>query len=301
MDLTVAIFSYNRGDFLQNCADSVMRLMPAAQMQIYDDGSDDPATLAVLTRFAGLVVPAPGGTRSKHGGLYGNMQAALEACSTRFLLFLQDDMQIVRPVTGGDAADICAIFDADPQRAFLSPTFVKGERRDLARQLLAPLPGLPALGMTLDAPPDLWAQRYAYGDVAIADVGRLRRAKWRFAERENLSRAAAAARFSDMPFMMVPFAFFCPEVPVFRARHRGLAAAIARRVTGPGIKGFRDMTAPEVARLRAIPAGTLPVAEDYLTTTRPVVRRPFVYQDIKVRPWIAALHRIETALRKGRG
>jgi GT2 family glycosyltransferase len=40
--LEIAIFSYNRGAYLENCVNSVLRNMPGVHFNVYDDGSDDP-------------------------------------------------------------------------------------------------------------------------------------------------------------------------------------------------------------------------------------------------------------------
>ena len=40
----VAIFSYNRGEYLKNCVESVRRNIPDATIRVYDDCSDDPET-----------------------------------------------------------------------------------------------------------------------------------------------------------------------------------------------------------------------------------------------------------------
>ena len=46
--LDVAIFSYNRGAYLKNCVDSLQRNMPWIGWTVYDDGSDEPDTVAYL-------------------------------------------------------------------------------------------------------------------------------------------------------------------------------------------------------------------------------------------------------------
>jgi glycosyltransferase involved in cell wall biosynthesis len=298
MTLTIAVFSYNRGNYLRNCLDSIARNAPGIVVRIYDDASDDPETLGVLADHAALLAFGSRGQRSKHGGLYGNMQSALDDCTTDHLLFLQDDMQIVRLIGPADMQVIDALFHADPSRAFICPTFMKGIRLDQAARVLRRLPNLPAYALPPDADRACQAERYAYADVSIAHVGRLRSAQWQFENRERHSIEKARRLFSDMPYMAVPFAFFCPEVPVFRQRKVTLAARIAARVTGTDVKAFHDMTPDQVARLRAAPAHVWPIAEDYLLTVNPRVTRPFVYQDIKARKWLALMHRIELALRK---
>lgn len=289
----VAVFSYNRGAYLRNCVDSLRRNMPMADITIHDDRSDDPDTLAVLAEYADLV-RQPGGTGgSRHGGLYANMQAALEATQADYLLFLQEDMQIVRPVSGDDLAHVEALFDADPRRAFVSPLFIKGVRLPRHKRQMQPDPAARAYVArpgVADAP--------AYFDVSIGHVGRLRVARWRYQDSEAANVAQARQLFGPMPILGDPFAFFCPEVPIFRNRGQSLAARIAARLTGPGVRAFNDMTADQVAALCARPLTDWPVAEAFLTPRDPSVRRPFVYKDVKVRWWLAALHKIEETIRR---
>jgi hypothetical protein len=96
-----------------------------------------------------------------------------------------------------------------------------------------------------------------------------------------------------------PIAFFCPEVPFFRNRDKKtLASRIAGRFVGRHLKSFHDMTADEVARMKARELAVWPVAENFLRTTDPSVVRPFVYKDVKARVWLYLLHKIEQLLRR---
>ena len=49
-DFTIAILSYNRGGYLLNCVESCQRNMPGCSIRIYDDQSDDRATLDTLDK-----------------------------------------------------------------------------------------------------------------------------------------------------------------------------------------------------------------------------------------------------------
>ena len=53
--LEIAIFSYNRGAYLENCVTSVVRNMPGIPYLVYDDGSDDSSTLSYLHRLGNQV------------------------------------------------------------------------------------------------------------------------------------------------------------------------------------------------------------------------------------------------------
>lgn len=100
--LLLCVFSYNRGLYLQNLLNSCRRFMPDFPILIIDDGSDDPSTLASLlqARASGINVQVNGGNRAgPHGGLYANMNVALNyarEASFDYVYFIQDDMQFVR-------------------------------------------------------------------------------------------------------------------------------------------------------------------------------------------------------------
>ena len=122
------VFSYNRGPFLANCIDSIERLAPEHSLTVVDDASDDPETLAVLARAAKhhTVVTGEALSGHKHGGLYPNMQAAFDTVPDKALFcFLQDDTQLVRPLTGEDEAALHRQFDHAPTLGFISPAFIR--------------------------------------------------------------------------------------------------------------------------------------------------------------------------------
>ncbi|MGR3436827.1 MAG: glycosyltransferase family 2 protein [Shimia sp.] len=285
MRLEVAVFSYNRPAYLAQCLASLAAQMPGVPVTVYDDRSDDPAQLRLLEDWGVPVVRPSATEKARHGGLYANMDRALAGTRAEWVLFLQDDMQVVRPFGARDADQVAALFDAVPGRAFVAPWFVKGVRRRRAGRGLRPEG---AAG---------FAGYLAYADVSIGHVARLRAAGWRFGPTEAEAEARARATFDGMALMRDPFVFFCPEVPVYRGRARGLSSRLAARVVGTEAKGFAPMPSEAVAALRTRPPSALPVAEDWLTPTDPRTRRPFAYKDVGARWWLRALARIETALR----
>ncbi len=296
--IEVAIFSYNRPDYLKNCVASVQRNLPHATIRIFDDNSDDPELCAYLATLGDMVVTNEHSKTNRHGGLYPNMQAAFDTCRSTYLLMLQDDVQIVRAVTDADIKDVDAIFAADTRIAFISVLFMRG--RTMARyrrQLVAH----PHRG-TYDAPdttsPQRHGQRQAYFDIALWHVGRLRDAHWAVETSEDSNAIKARRLFSTMPTMKNPFVFFCPEVPFFRNRKQTWAAQIALRLSGGTPKTFHDMSSTQVATLRARDMVQWPVAEDWLTPHDPRVRKPFVYKDVKARWWLNILYRAERLWRK---
>lgn len=296
--MDVAIFAFNRPDYLRNCVESVWRNLPDARLRVHDDASDAPGMLACLDGLGEIVVRRDATRADRHGGLYANMNAALDGAEHDLILMLQDDTQVVRPLDGDDLARIRALFAAEPSRAFVSPLFMKAGRMRRFRRELRPDPAARAYVSPPDHPRTP-RRCLSYFDVHIAHVPRLRAAGWRY-DRGDEGALAGAARelFGPMPMMADPFVFFCPEVPFFRNRARQtLAARLARRVVGEGLKAFHDMTPETVERLRTRDLAGWPVAEDWLTPTDPDVVRPFVYKDVQARLWLYALHKVEQRLR----
>ncbi len=295
--IEVAIFSYNRPDYLKNAIDSVLRHMPGAQLRVYDDCSDDPAMLAYLSSLGGIVVRRAVASHDRHGGLYANMNHALSNAERPFLMMMQDDMQVVRPVDEHDQASLDRLFDSHSTRAFVCPMFMKADRKRRFHRELKPNFELRAY----ISPPvaEMTSKNcLSYFDVHIAHVERLRAAGWQYlTEGEGHIRDRARAQFGAMPMMGDPFLFFCPEVPFFRHREQSIAARLAGRFVGRHVKSFVDMTESEVAKLKSRDLAVWPFAEDFLTPNDPKVVRPFVYKDVNARLWLYALHKMEQWVR----
>lgn len=286
--ITVAVFSYNRGGYLRNCVASVQRHMPFATVRIYDDNSTDPETIAVLADLGLPVLRPEAGQVGRHGGLYANMNRALDEVETGLILFLQEDMQVVRPVGPQDVQQVWRILQGAAGRAFVFPGFMKATSLPRYRRQMQADAGLRAyVGSATDP------GRITYVDAMIADVAALRAAGWRFAGSERANAAQARGLYADMPYMADPFLFYCPEVPIFRNRQQSLSSRIAARLTGEDVKAFHDMSADAVQRLMARPVSDWPVAEDWLEPVNPHVKRPFVFKDVKVRWWLNLLNKVE--------
>ena len=128
--LTFCIFSYNRGRFLRNCVDSIRACAPnGTTISIFDDDSDDPETLQYLAEAEShceILKPQDKGT-IKHGGLYLNMQLALEHyADAQLICFLQDDTQVVRPISEEEVNGWHALFSKDSNVGFVHPCFIRG-------------------------------------------------------------------------------------------------------------------------------------------------------------------------------
>ena len=298
--LTVAVMTYNRPAHLRNCLDSIARHLPGVSVLVLDDRSDDPAQVALLAEVAAAGVQVVTGKAGEewHGGLYANMQKALDLCRTPLLLYLQDDTQLVRSPGTEEVAAVLELLE-QPGAGFVSPFFVKARKGFQWRGRFTPsadgqflLPGINARK---------GRRHLSYSDICIAHVPSLRAAGWTFVGSEGANSGQAAQLFpSGMALMHAPWGFYCPEVPVFRYRSRGhtLAGRIAARRAGDSVKRFRALSPDRVAALRNRAPGLLPLAESWLEPEDPRVRRPFVYADMQRSRWLWLLHKGELALRR---
>ncbi|MGM0812712.1 MAG: glycosyltransferase [Pseudomonadota bacterium] len=297
-NLRFFVFSYNRGQFLANCVHSIERSAPGAPIVVFDDCSSDPATCAVLEDIAirHRVVRAGETTRHKLGGLYGNMQAALEsAADNEFVCFTQDDTQMVRALSDEDYRTIAACFAARPELGFLSPAFIRGISRrgrrridfgyDARLQLFCPRPSRRSAGVH-------------YSDICLSRADRLRAAGWRFRIGEPANSAQAAMHFGPMGYLRCPFLMWLPNGPAYRGKTKTLALRWAERRRRCGFHPFRDLDPAVVERLRHAPAPLLPVAEDFLTIADGELDKPWVYDPLQGASLLKHLNRGELFLKR---
>lgn len=297
MTMLFCVFSFNRGQFLENCVRSIEQCAPDARLAVFDDDSDDPATREVLARIASRHPVIRPGKASTHrlGGLYGNMQSALEyARDEDIVCFLQDDMQLVRPVGEEDLRAIGAAFDADDRLAFLQPCFLKGCNR--ARD---------ARTLSFDAGRNAYFRSESsqssgrhFSDVLITRPARLLAQGWVFARSEPENDRQASRVFGRLGHLFAPIAMWLPEVPAYRGKRKTLALRLAERRRGCGFYPFATMTPGEVAKLKARPPEVLPVAEDFLRTANPGLPQPWMYYPLQGSRWLKKLNAAEVSLRR---
>jgi len=296
-DFTVAVFSFNRGPLLRNCVLSCVENMIGAKIIVYDDQSDDEETLGILNELDALSIEIRRVTyadqNDRHGGLYRNMQLALEDCETRFLVFLQDDTQIVR-LLDSSTADVIRSTLLEPDIAFVRSQFFK--QMDVSRFL--PHFTLESENGTI-RPKDEYKAcdvDHAYCDVMIADTDILKASKWRFRQLERDNQKQARELFRYMPYLKHPFVFYCPEVPSYRDRKLYWASRIVQNSRNEEIVSFLQMSDDKLKELAVLPDGSLPIAENYLVPNSRDVIQPFVYQDYARTWWLHALYKVESRL-----
>lgn len=220
MTFGICIFSYNRGNYLKNCIASVESCAPESRIVIFDDDSDDSETLEYLREIGNkYTIIQPGHSSSHHlGGLYGNMQSALDYCKEENLLcFLQDDTQLVRAVTAEDIKVLIGAFDQNPQLGFLHPCFIKAVNLKQGASYSYD----PSLNLYFRDLTKRSAGRY-FSALLITKPARLRASGWRFAASEPANSQLAQKHFLPMGYLFAPFAMWLPEVPAYRGKRKPL-------------------------------------------------------------------------------
>ena len=248
--IRVAIFSYNRPDHLANCLKSLRDLWPDADVVVYDDNSKHPGMKAVLGSCGFPVRTGPGGS-GRHGGLYSNMEQAYEesmAEGFEYLLTLQDDMQLVRPVTTDLLGRYFSDFDSDQALTQNDPKFAK---TPLRRRKKSKTP----VNSSHNKPIAFRASL----DVGIFKISRLCRLGWSFnvegsqiiSSEQTLSiRAAELGMKKGNP--ATPFVMHLPFPHLYRHRVR------LPRLSGLSRKIFRFeyMSPADIEQMACRPAGT---------------------------------------------
>ena len=206
--MDVAIFSYNRGAYLKNCVESLQRNLPGVHFTVYDDGSDEPETVAYLQSLGGHVRHMKSCGDERHGGYYNNMQAALDATQADYLLMLQDDLQVVRPFAQEELSRIHEVFEQSPTTVFISPLFMKGSKRAYFQKRYQADDALRCYRWSAD-PQETGKVPQKYADIAVLHVARLRQSGWQFAGSEEANGALADRLFGDMVQVAEPWVFMC--------------------------------------------------------------------------------------------
>ncbi|MEH6560047.1 MAG: glycosyltransferase family A protein [Marinobacter sp.] len=298
--LTICIFSFNRGRFLRNCVNSILACIPDAEIAIFDDNSSDPETCSYLEeakKNCQVITPDTKGT-IKHGGLYHNMNAALELYRNRSLLcFLQDDTQVVRPLPSGEIQALESLFEEHPKLGFIHPCFIRGI--DLAKRPVTPEPG--------PAPEFFFRNNMGqsaglhYSDLVIFKPNRLTAAGWEFQQSEPSNDRQARQLFGLMAYMWLPFAMWLPEVPAYRGKNKTLGLRLAEKNKQVGFYPF-DLWSKELAEARKENSqGRVPVAEELLECTPVTPKKPWTYNPLTGFRLLKHLNNAEVALRRWLG
>lgn len=286
------IFSFNRGPFLSNCIRSIEHCLPEAEIVIFDDNSEDAETLSILKEVAQthrVVVPEELGS-TKHGGLYDNMQSAIELLKDRELVcFLQDDTQIVRPIFDSEVQRLRALFAEDPTLGFIQPCFLRASAKH-RRPFKTPGDADTTLLYREDRGQSAGVH---YSDLLITSPSRLLERGWTFKSSEPDNEKQAKTLFGPMPYLYSPFAMWLPAVPAYRGKTKTWALKYAEEIGQCGYYPFEIWSADQSRQFLARPAKQLPIAEDYLSCRGHAPEKPWKYTPLSGHRWLKKLNSIE--------
>lgn len=286
------IFSFNRGPFLRNCVRSIERCRPDARILVFDDDSSDAETLAVLKEIEKahrVVTPDKAGS-TKHGGLYDNMQSAIEILRDEPLVcFLQDDTQVVRPILDREIDSLRRLFTETPALGFIQPCFLRASAK--TRRPFKP---------TDDQSTELLYRENRgqsagvhYSDLLITSPARLLKSGWQFQSSEPDNDRQASRLFGPMPYLYSPFAMWLPNVPAYRGKRKTWALKRAEAKIQCGFYPYRIWSEQQSEAFLNRPAGELPIAEDYLACDAEAPPTPWRYTPLSGQRWLKHLNSIE--------
>ncbi|WP_024461266.1 glycosyltransferase family A protein [Marinimicrobium sp. LS-A18] len=289
------IFSFNRGPFLRNCVRSIEQCRPDARILVFDDDSSDEETLTVLKEIEKahrVVTPDKAGS-TKHGGLYDNMQSAIEILRDEPLVcFLQDDTQVVRPILDREIDSLRRLFAETPTLGFVQPCFLRASAKhrrpfrstgDQSTELLYRENRGQSAGVH-------------YSDLLITSPARLLKSGWQFQSSEPDNDRQASRLFGPMPYLYSPFAMWLPGVPAYRGKKKTWALKLAEKRGDCGFYPFEIWSQEASEAFLARPPQQLPIAEDYLSCAGAAPRKPWKYTPLSGHRWLKKLNSIEVYL-----
>lgn len=257
----VYVFSYNRGRYLENCLASIRRHAPSWHITVIDDGSDDPAVHAALERYREHVdvISSRGQSDGYLGGLYPNMQHALACTDEPIVLFLQDDMQIVRDVTADDERHWQRYFDLHDKSFQLYACFFKRKQIQRGQRLVDIDSDVPAYFRNPEAGRRSW-----FSAVGLFQRERMLSSGWRFEPSEGENNRKVREWGWYMGVTPWPFMMWLPNAESSKFRRRGILQRIAEWRADVGLYPYRELSPEAHAWLMDRPLEELPVAESLL-------------------------------------
>lgn len=300
------IFSFNRGEFLQNCVESIRLCAPGSAVTIWDDNSTDKLTrelLAILPDTPGLRVnvrqPAldESGDRSKHGGLYNNLQSAcLSAPGNSLICCIQDDMQLVRPISVEEIVSWKTLLDSGVHRGFIQPAFLKTKS---AETVFVPEKNAYHINRQHRSA-GAW-----YSDVFMISTQVLSETGWQFKSRESQNEQQARQHLDQMVYLKNPFVAWLPGAPAWRGKRRTLAMRWAEKSRRCGFYPFKIMSTDDATAFCRRSHELLPLAESCLelrggecgTEHSAGINKPWFYYPLQNKRGLKLLNKIELLLK----
>lgn len=269
--LQVFVFSFNRGDSLRDCLNSIRENLPNCPVTVYDDGSTSRETISALVEWSGIIPihrrPPQVGT-GRVGRLHENMSEALDQAKSvgaTYALMLQDDMQVVRSLVPKDTAYIDHYFRANPQAAELIVHFHTRERQDPDSEWI--LDSSQTASLSQNGP------QTSYLATGLFHVERAHQRLSPLERTERLNAEKAAELGMTAGFYRYPFTMFMPFPKTFRNGKRKIFLWATETLAGSGVHPYVSMKEKEIAKLFRR-QGTAPAAAREWLTCRSVQEWP---------------------------
>ncbi|WP_376691983.1 glycosyltransferase family A protein [Wenzhouxiangella sp. EGI_FJ10409] len=264
--MKVYVFSYNRGEFLDNCLGSIDRCLPEHEVHVIDDNSQDLLTCEVLERWSDrfrIHRTADSDGDYKVGGLNQNMQWALDDAvdaKTEFALFIQDDMQMLRPLERQDRQAIQEFFRVNESATQYVPCFMKlaNARDETERTVIDPS------NNAYIRQPGHSRQR-AFIDVGVFHAHRFQELFGPLQGGEGSNNEEAERRGLIMGLAIRPFMMWLPMPISHRGKSRGPILKAQERLAGAGFHPYTQLDQSATRALFTTHNSLRPFAEKWLT------------------------------------
>ena len=263
----IFVFSFNRGTFLENCIESIERAVGSIEVCIVDDNSDDVETVSVLNRLSARYLVIRNNRSDEYeiktGGLAGCMNLAMAHAENRdfeFAIFIQDDMQFVRPIGENDLSSLVQYFDSVQNSIQISTTFVRRLSADkfLDDHWISSRAGAYIRKKTSER------GKSNFSDTGVFSVERFKEVFKRFEIGEDNNSAKAMALNLTCGRSINPFICWLPYPLSYRGKKRGLQHRIFEHFGRSGYYPIEFMSARDGANFISRDAEILPVMEVFL-------------------------------------
>lgn len=266
--IAIYIFSYNRANYLDNCLKSISVLNMNESIFIIDDRSDDKKTCKILNKYSKkyeVIQPSKDGNDKNYGGLYSNMNYALDHASSngfKYALFLQDDTQLVRQITKRDIDNFDKFFTKN-LRAFEIHVFFEKKYHIDRKNFCTP----DITGLAHFRTKEHKGHR-AFTDIGLFNIKRTKEFLGSFKKDEFENEDFALKRNSLLGFYKYPIGHWLPFPMVLRGRKASKLLLISDKIAKADVYPIKMLDKKTVDKLfQQSKASTSPrYAEDWLET-----------------------------------
>ncbi|MEX2505469.1 MAG: glycosyltransferase family A protein [Pseudohongiellaceae bacterium] len=263
------LFSYNLSNELENCIRSIES--SRLPLTIIDDGSRDEQTRLVLREAKKTyevierrdLVKEEAAPDKRTGGLYAGMNVAMQLAIERdleYVLFIQDDMQLVRSLSTRDV-NLFDKYFAEHDSIVLQSCFLKSafRKHDDTRMQMANC-------KTCYMRREIGPGRFHFSAAGVFNVKAFsaRYKEFEVGERNNETKSKGIGL--SMGFYRFPFMTWLPYPRGRDINNKSFGNQVIARFGSAGFHRIEMMSDTSIERLFANDPKDLPFSEDYLTS-----------------------------------